>query len=91
MKFVKDNNLLWVVFGIFTPYKGTDAYDEYKDMLINFRSSRLDGTHITIKPTNMSSFEFMLRYYWIHVLTYPKIMVRTLFGTAYDTKKKGWF
>ena len=91
MKFVKDNNLLWVVFGIFTPYKGTDAYDEYKDMLINFRSSRLDGTHITIKPTNMSSFEFMFRYYWIHVLTYPKIMVRTLFGTAYDTKKKGWF
>ena len=27
MKFIKENNLLWVVFGIFTPYKGTDAYD----------------------------------------------------------------
>ncbi len=91
MKFIKDNNLLWVVFGIFTPYKGTDAYDEYKDQVINFRSSRLDGTHITIKPTNMSSFEFMFRYYWIHVLTYPKIMVRTLFKTGYDTKRTGWF
>ena len=33
MKFVKENNLLWVVFGIFTPYKGTDAYAEYKDQL----------------------------------------------------------
>ncbi|MBR1470547.1 MAG: radical SAM protein [Lachnospiraceae bacterium] len=90
MKFIKDNNLLWVVFGIFTPYKGTDAYYEYQDKLVGFRSDRLDGTHITIKPTNMSSFEFMLRYYWIHVLTYPKIMVRTLFGTAYDTKRTGW-
>lgn len=91
MKFIKQNELLWVVFGIFTPYKGTDAYDEYKDKVVNFKSWRLDGTHITIKPTNMSSFEFMFRYYWIHVLTYPKIMFRTLMGTAYDTKKKGWF
>lgn len=90
LKFIKDNNLLWVVFGIFTPYKGTDAYSEYKDRVVNFRSSRLDGTHITIKPTRMSSFEFMMRYYWLHVLTYPKIMVRTLFGTGYDTKRTGW-
>ena len=91
MKFINDNNLLWVIFGIFTPYKGTDAYDEYKDKVKNFKSWRLDGTHITLKPTNMSSFEYMFRYYWIHVLTYPKIMVRTFFGTAYDTKRKGWF
>ena len=91
MRFVRENNLLWVVFGIFTPYRGTDAYDQYKDQVINFRSWRLDGTHITLKPTHMTSFEFMMRYYWIHVLTYPKIMVRTFFGTGYDTKRKGWF
>jgi len=91
LKFIKDNNLLWVIFGIFTPYKGTDAYEEYKDALTSFRSDRLDGTHITIKPTNMSSFEFMFRYYLIHLQTYPKIMVRTLFGTGYDTKRTGWF
>ena len=91
LKFIKENNLLWVVFGIFTPYKGTDAYDEYRDQLINFRSWRLDGTHITIKPENMSSVEFMLRYYALHLITYPKIMTRTLTGTGYDTMKKGWF
>ena len=91
LKFVKDNNLLWVVFGIFTPYKGTDAYYQYQDRLINYRSGRLDGLHITIKPEHMSSFMFMFRYYWLHVVTYPKIMVRTLFGTGYDTKKRGWF
>ena len=91
LKFIKENNLLWVVFGIFTPYKGTDAYDEYRDQLINFRSWRLDGTHITIKPENMSSVEFMLRYYALHLITYPKIMTRTLAGTGYDTMKKGWF
>ncbi|MBQ9866660.1 MAG: B12-binding domain-containing radical SAM protein [Lachnospiraceae bacterium] len=91
LQFVKGNNLLWVVFGIFTPYKGTDAYDEYKDKLIHFKSWRLDGTHLTLKPTNMSSVEFMLRYYWLHAVTYPKIIVRAMLGTAYDTKKKGWF
>ncbi len=91
LKFIKENNLLWVVFGIFTPYKGTDAYYQYKDRLINYRSGRLDGLHITIKPEHMSSFMFMFRYYWLHVVTYPKIAVRTLFGSGYDTKKKGWF
>lgn len=91
IKFIKDNNLLWVVFGIFTPYKGTDAYDEYKDRVINFKSRRLDGLHITIKPEHMSSFMFMFRVYWLHVLTYPKVMCRALFGTAYDTKRTGWF
>ncbi len=91
MKFIKENNLLWVVFGIFTPYKGTDAYFEYKDRLINYKSKNLDGAHITVKPENMSSFMFMFRYYWLHVLTYPKVIVRTLFKTGYDTKKKGWF
>ena len=91
MKFIHENNLLWVVFGIFTPYKGTDAYAQYQDQVINFKSWRLDGTHITLKPTNMSSLEYMLRYYWLHVLTYPKIMFRTLMGTSYDTKIKGWF
>lgn len=91
MKFIHENNLLWVVFGIFTPYKGTDAYAQYQDQVINFKSWRLDGTHITLKPTNMSSIEYMLRYYWLHVLTYPKIMFRTLMGTSYNTKIKGWF
>lgn len=91
IRFIKENNLLWVVFGIFTPYKGTDAYYQYKDRLINYRSARLDGLHITIKPEHMSSFLFMFRYYWLHVLTYPKIMVRTLFKSGYDTHKRGWF
>jgi len=89
-RFIKKNNLLWVVFGIFTPYKGTDAYDEYKDRLVKFKSRRLDGIHITIKPEKMSSFMFMVRVYMLYVLTYPKIFCRTLFKTAYDTKRTGW-
>lgn len=74
----------------FTPYKGSDAYNEYRNKLRHFRSWRLDGTHLTLKPTNMSSLEFMFRYYLIHAQTYPKVVVRSLFGTAYDTKKTGW-
>lgn len=89
--FIKENNLLWMVFGIFTPYKGTDAYEEYKDQLINFKSKNRDGLHVTIPPEHMSAFMFQMRYYWLHVLTYPRILVRSLFHSAYDTKKKGWF
>ena len=91
IKFIKENNLLWMVFGIFTPYKGTDAYEEYKDKVVNFKSKNRDGLHVTIPPEHMSAFVFKFRYYWLHVLTYPRIMVRCLFGTGYDTKKKGWF
>ena len=91
IKFIKENNLLWMVFGIFTPYKGTDAYEQYKDRLVNFKSKNRDGLHVTIPPEHMSAFMFKVRYYWLHVLTYPKIMVRTLFKSGYDTKKKGWF
>ena len=90
-RFCKENNLLWVVFGIFTPYKGTDAYEQYKDRLVNFKSKRRDGLHITIKPEHMSSFMFMFRYYWLHVLTYPRVVTRAIAKTAYDTKKTGWF
>lgn len=89
-KFIKDNKLLWVVLGIFTPYKGTDSYEEYKDQLVNFKSRRLDGLHITIKPEHMSSFLFMVRTYWLYVVTYPKTIFRTWMGTAYDTRKHGW-
>ena len=90
VKFIKENHLLWMVFGIFTPYKGTDAYEQYKDRLVNFRSKNRDGLHVTVPPEHMSAFMFQMRYYWLHVLFYPKIMVRTLFHTAYDTKKTGW-
>lgn len=90
MRFIRENQLLWVVFGIFTPYKGTDAYEENKEHLIKFRSKRLDGLHITLKPEKMSSFMFMLRIYLLYLKTYPKIIFRTWMGTTYDTKKFGW-
>lgn len=90
-QFIKRNRLLWVVIGIFTPYKGTDAYDEYKDQVVNFKSKRLDGLHITIKPQHMSGLVFMIRTYWLYVVTYPKIIFRAWRGTAYNTQKDGWF
>lgn len=91
LDFIKENNLLWPVFGIFTPYKGTDAYEQYKNQLVNFKAKNRDGAHVTIAPEHMSAFMFQMRYYWLHVLTYPRVLVRALFHSAYDTKKKGWF
>jgi len=90
LRFIKENKLLWVLFSIFTPYKGTEAYEKYKGSMIKTKSKYLDSLHITIKPEKMSSFMFFIRFYLLYFLTYPKIYSRTLFKTAYNTKKTGW-
>jgi radical SAM superfamily enzyme YgiQ (UPF0313 family) len=91
IKFIKHNRLLWVVFGIFTPYKGSDAYEEYNQRLVKFRSKRLDGIHITIKPKHMTSFMFLLRFYMLYVKTYSKLYIRIFRKNAYDTKNNKWW
>ncbi|MCL2632621.1 MAG: radical SAM protein [Coriobacteriia bacterium] len=85
--FIKANNLLWVVIGIFTPYKGTDAYEEYYSRLTDFTSKRLDGLHITIKPENMSSFAFMFQVYWMTVQAYGKLIFNLMLSKRLAQRK----
>lgn len=76
VRFIKANKLLWVIFGIFTPYKGTAAYEQYEELVKDIPSRKMDGAHITVQPVHMSSFEFMLRFYLLHLLFYPKILLQ---------------
>ena len=91
LDFIRKNRLLWVVFGIFTPYKGSDAYEEYRDRLLTRKAKKLDGLHVTIRPEHMSKLMFYLRVVLLHAATYPKLLFRILRGTAYDTEKDGWW
>ncbi len=90
VSFIKKNSLLWVVFGIFTPYKGTLAYEQYKEQVAQLPSRKMDGAHVTVKPIHMSAFEFKMRFYWLHLIFYPKLFIRSWLKSAYDTKKTGW-
>lgn len=85
--FIRKNKLLWVVFGIYTPYKGTGAFEQYKEQVRQLPSKKMDGAHLTIKPLHMSPFEFKIRFYLLHLLFYPKIFIRSWLKSAYDTKK----
>ncbi len=89
--FIRKQKLLWVVFGIFTPYKGTAAYEQYKELVKHLPSKKMDGAHVTIKPVHMGSLEFKLRFYLLHLLFYPKLFIRSWMKSAYDTKNSGWF
>ncbi len=91
VSFIRKKKLLWVVFGIFTPYKGTEAYEEYESQVKHLPSNKMDGAHITIKPLHMSSFEFKMRFYLLHVLFYPKLLIRAWSKSAYETRNNGWF
>ena len=90
IRFIRKNNLLYVAFAVFTAYKGTEAYEEYKDKIIRYDSKVLDNYHLTMKPEAMSSFEFMLRMWMLYALTYPRILVRYLFKTADQPLRRGW-
>lgn len=87
--FIRKNKLLWVVFGIFAPYKGTPAYEEYKNEVQSLPSKMMDGTHVTVKPLYMSRLELKLRFYLLHFPSYAKLLFRIIRRTAYDIEMKG--
>ena len=90
IRFVRRNNLLYVAFAVFTAYKGTLAYDEYRDQILRYDSKDLDNYHLTMKPSSMSSFEFIIRMWGLYLVTYPRILIRTMFNTADQPLRQGW-
>ncbi len=91
VSFIRKKKLLWVVFGIFTPYKGTAAYEQYEAQVKHLPSKKMDGAHITVKPLHMSAFEFKMRFYLLHLLFYPRLFIRSWRKSAYETRNDGWF
>ncbi|NMA02496.1 MAG: radical SAM protein [Clostridia bacterium] len=52
---------------IFTPVKGTQLYEQYKDQLETTDPSKWDFLHLTLKPVHMSKYAFYLHFYLIYI------------------------
>ena len=55
-------------------------FDEYKDRLVNYKPERLDFVHLVLKPEKMSTFMFYLRFYWLNVKCYFRLLVCYIFN-----------
>ena len=62
-KWIKTHNLKHVAISIFTPSRGTKAYEEYKDKLITDNPEHFDYLHVTFKPKNISVKKYYFYYY----------------------------
>ena len=78
--FIRMSKIYWCVFAIFTPLKHTNMFDEYKDRLVNYMPERLDFVHLVLKPEKMSTFMFYLRFYWLNVKCYFRLLVCYIFN-----------
>ena len=78
--FIRMSKIYWCVFAIFTPLKHTNMFDEYKDRLVNYMPERLDFVHLVLKPEKMPTFMFYLRFYWLNVKCYFRLLVCYIFN-----------
>ena len=72
-KFIRDEKLIWVLFSILIPFKGTPVYDENKDKLYHYKYRRTGGTSVLMKPSNMSMLLFKLEFHFLYYVNYPRI------------------
>lgn len=79
-RFIKQEKLVWVLFSILIPFKGTPVYEENKDRLYKYKYKRTDGTYVLMKPINMSKLRFVLEYHFLYYVNYPRIYYAGLTG-----------
>ena len=80
-KFIKQEKLIWVLFSILIPFKGTPVYEENKDRLYNYKYRRTDGTHVLMHPVHMSKLLFKIEYHFLYYVNYPRIYWAGIRGT----------
>ncbi len=72
-KFIKKEKLIWVLFSILIPFKGTPVYEENKDRLYRYEYKRTGGTSVLMKPANMPMLLFKIEYDFLYYVNYPRI------------------
>ena len=72
-KFIKEEKLIWVLFSILIPFKGTPVYEENKDKLYNYKYQRTGGTSVLMKPEHLPVLIFWLEYQFLYYVNYPRI------------------
>lgn len=86
-RFIRKEGIIWVLFSILIPFKGTPVYEENKDRLYKYKYRRTDGTHVLMKTTGMSRLMFLLEYNLLYIRNYPRIYLAGLTG-KFDRKYK---
>ena len=79
--FIRQEKLIWVLFSILIPFKGTPVYEENKDRLYRYQYKRTDGTHVLMHPKHLPKWLFKLEYDFLYYVNYPRIYWAGIRGT----------
>lgn len=88
-KFIKKEKLIWVLFSILIPFKGTAIYEANKDKLYKYTYKRTDGTHVLMKPKYLPKLLFKLEFLFLYYVNYPRIYLAGIcqtFNKKYKNK-----
>ncbi|MBR1470548.1 MAG: cobalamin-dependent protein [Lachnospiraceae bacterium] len=72
-EFIRKEKLIWVLFSILIPFKGTPVYEENKDRLYRYEYRRTGGTSALMRPSKMPMWLFILEYHFLYYVNYPRI------------------
>ncbi|MFV0399108.1 MAG: B12-binding domain-containing radical SAM protein [Oscillospiraceae bacterium] len=78
--FIKKQGLVWVLFGMLIPFKGTALYEKNKDKLNKYTYHRTDGTHALLPPQNMSKLRYYINFHLLYYINYPRLYFTALTG-----------
>ncbi|HOQ38175.1 MAG TPA: cobalamin-dependent protein [Acetivibrio sp.] len=84
-RFIKNQKLIWVLFSILIPFKGTRIHEENKHKLYKYRYGRTDGTKLLMRPQNISAVLFKVHFALLYYINFPRIYL-TYFLKTYDKK-----
>ena len=88
-EFIRREKLIWVLFSILIPFKGTDVYEENKDRLYKYKYRRTGGTSILMRPSALPMLLFKLEFHFLYYVNYPRIYwagITGLFNHKYKKK-----
>jgi radical SAM superfamily enzyme YgiQ (UPF0313 family) len=84
-RFIGKQKLVWVLFSILIPFKGTRIHEENKHKLYKYRYGRTDGTKLLMRPQNISAVLFKVHFALLYYINFPRIYL-AYFSQAYDKK-----
>ncbi len=64
-RWISRTGLRVYTMSIFSPFPGTEGYQQYRDQLTTEDCRKWDLLHLVIEPGGMSRLEFYLRFYWL--------------------------
>lgn len=80
-KFIKKEKIIWVLFSILIPFKGTEIYEKNKNKLYKYTYKRTDGTHVLMKPQYLPKWLFALEFRFLYYVNYPRIYLAGILQT----------